>query len=125
MKSVKFLVYCLFFSFGLNAQIDNPKKSEMGVKSSAEQRAKFQTEKMKNQLNLSNEQYEKAYKINMSTIEKNQNLQTQKMTSEERRNAVKENNQDRMNKLKEILSKEQFTKLEEKINEKKSSQKNK
>jgi hypothetical protein len=123
MKTLKLILASVVVSFGVNAQSVKMTRLEAGKQKSPEERAKFQTEKMRTELNLSNEQSDKAYQINLGIIQKNYALQEQKMTTEERRNAVKSNNEVRISMLKEVLSAEQYSKMQEKLNERKSSEK--
>ena len=123
MKALKLILASLIISFGVNAQKANLKKMNRNEKS-PDQRAKIQTERMKTELNLTNEQYEKTYEINLGIIKKNRALQDQKMTTDERNAAVKQNNAARKEMLKNVLTSEQYSKMEEKLKERKSSNKN-
>jgi protein CpxP len=123
MKTLKLIFASLIISFGVNAQTGKMTKLEAGQKKTPEERAKFQTENMKKELSLTNDQYDKAYQINLGIVQKNQALQDQKMTAEERRNAVKSNNEARMSMLKEVLTAEQYLKMQEKLKERKSPEK--
>lgn len=116
MKALKLILASVLISFGVNAQKANVKKVEK-KEIAPEQRAKMQTEKMKSELNLSNEQYDKAYQINLGIVQKNQALQEQKMTTEERKNAIRMNHEARMSMLKSVLTAEQYTKMQEKLRE--------
>lgn len=127
MKTLKLILASLLISFGVNAQKVNAQK--VGAKKierkdlTPEQKAKMQTEKMKNELNLTSEQYDRAYQINLGIIQKNKSLEEQKMTTEERKNAVKMNNEARMAMLKDVLTAEQYSKMQEKIKEAKAAEK--
>ena len=126
MKTLKLILASLLISFGVNAQkvntqTLNAKKIER-KDLTPEQKAKMQTEKMKTELNLTNEQYDRAYQINLGIIQKNKSLQEQKMTTEERKSAVKMNNEARMAMLKDVLTAEQYTKMQEKIKEAKATE---
>ena len=122
MKSLKLIFASLIISFGVNAQNANQKKMDRNYMS-PEQKAKLQTEKMKTELNLSNEQYDKAYQINMGIVQKNKSLEDQKMTTYERENAVKQNKEARILMLKEVLTTEQFVKMQENLKENKQADK--
>jgi hypothetical protein len=111
MKALKLILASLIISFGVNAQKANLKKMDRNEKS-PDQRAKIQTERMKTELNLTNEQYEKTYEINLGIIKKNRALQDQKMTTDERNAAVKQNNAARKEMLKNVLTSEQYSKME-------------
>jgi hypothetical protein len=114
MKTVKILIASVIFSVGVHAQT-----AKNGKGHNPEERAKFQTEKMKNELTLTNEQVEKAYQINLEAIKKNKELSEEKLTSKERKEAVRRNNENRMKKFKEVLSEEQFNKIKEDLKDKK------
>lgn len=123
MKTIKLIIASIIVSFGVNAQTGKMTKLESSKAKTPEERAKVQTDRMKSELTLTNDQYEKAYQINLGIIQKNKGLQEQKMTSEERRNAVKQNNEARMAMLKDVLTADQYTKLQEKLKERKSAEK--
>lgn len=127
MKTLKLILASFLISFGVNAQKVNTQK--LNAKRvdrsnlSPEQKAKMQTEKMKTELNLSPEQYDQAYQINLGIVQKNQALKDQKMTVEERENAVKRNNEARIAMIKEVLTPDQFTKMQERLKEGKAAEK--
>ena len=123
MKTIKLIFASIIVSFGVNAQTGKMTKLESSKAKTPEERAKVQTDRMKSELTLTNDQYEKAYQINLGIIQKNKGLQEQKMTAEERRNAVKQNNEARMAMLKDVLTADQYTKLQEKLKERKSAEK--
>ena len=52
-------------------------------------------------------------------IKKNKELSEEKLTSKERKEAVRRNNENRMKKFKEVLSEEQFNKIKEDLKDKK------
>jgi hypothetical protein len=83
----------------------------------------MQTEKMKTELNLSNEQVTSVYEINLGIDKKNEGLREMKMTEDERKKAIEQNNEARKAMLKDVLTAEQFTKLEQKHLEMKSMKK--
>jgi hypothetical protein len=114
MKTLKLVIASLIISCGVNAQT-----AKNGKGHNPEERAKFQTEKMKNELTLTNEQVEKAYQINLEAIKKNKELSEEKLTAKERKEAVRRNNENRMKKFKEVLSEEQFNKIKEDLKDKK------
>lgn len=122
MKTLKLIIASLIISFSVNAQKANVKKIEQ-KELLPEQKAKFQTEKMKSELNLSNEQYDKAYQINLGIVQKNQSLTSQGLTDAERDKAVALNHEARMAMLKNVLTAEQFTKMVEKIKQNKGIEK--
>ena len=121
MKTVKILFTALIFSTGVNAQTKDPVQTETVQKKTPEERAKHQTEKMKYELNLTDEQVPRVYEINLGIDKKNEGLKEMKMTQEERKKSINENNEARKAMLKEILTAEQFSKFDQKLMEMKSS----
>ena len=86
----------------------------------AEERATNQTMKMKTELSLTDDQASKVKEINLGIIQKNQGIMGNTTMSETEKNAiVKSNNDARMAMLKNVLTSEQYTKLELTIAEKK------
>jgi hypothetical protein len=86
----------------------------------AEERATNQTMKMKTELSLTDDQASKVKEINLGIIQKNQGIMANTTMSETEKNAiVKSNNDARMAMLKNVLTSEQYTKLELTIAEKK------
>ena len=86
----------------------------------AEERATNQTMRMKTELSLSDDQAAKVKEINLGIIQKNEGISANTAMSETEKNTiVKSNNDARMAMLKNVLTSEQFTKLELTIAEKK------
>ena len=86
----------------------------------AEERATNQTMRMKTELSLTDDQTAKVKEINLGIIQKNQGIMGNTSMSEAEKNAiVKSNNDARMAMLKNVLTSEQYTKLELTIAEKK------
>ena len=86
----------------------------------AEERATNQTLKMKTELSLSDDQAAKVKEINLGIIQKNQGIMANTSMSDAEKNAIiKSNNDARMAMLKNVLTSEQYTKLELTIAEKK------
>jgi len=86
----------------------------------AEERATNQTMRMKTELSLTDDQVVKVKEINLGIIQKNQGIMGNTTMSETEKNAiVKSNNDARMAMLKNVLTSEQYTKLELTIAEKK------
>ena len=86
----------------------------------AEEKATAQTSKMKTELGLTEDQTSKVKEINLGIIQKNEAVMSNaSMTEELKRSTIKSNNEARMNMLKNVLTSEQYTKLELKIAEKK------
>jgi hypothetical protein len=86
----------------------------------AEERATNQTMRMKTELSLSDDQAAKVKEINLGIIQKNEGITANSNMSETEKNAIiKSNNDARMAMLKNVLTSEQYTKLELAIAEKK------
>jgi hypothetical protein len=119
MKTLKLIFASLIISFGVNAQTGKMTKLEKVEKKGFEERAKIQTDIMKKELDITSEQYEKAYQINVGINQKNDALREQKITEKERKEAVKSNNEARIAMLKEILTDKQYATMLEKLKEEK------
>ena len=86
----------------------------------AEEKASAQTTKMKTELNLTDEQVPKVKEINLGIIQKNESIMSNAtMSDSEKRGIVQSNNEARKAMLKNVLTSEQYTKLELIIAEKK------
>ncbi len=123
MKTIKILFAALIISTGVNAQTKDAAQTETVQKKTPEERAKFQTEKMTTELNLSDDQISRVYEINLGIDKKNEGLKEVKMTEEDRKKSIAQNNEARKAMLKEVLTADQFTKLEQKQMEMKSVKK--
>lgn len=117
MKTIKFLFAALIISSGVNAQTKEANQTEAVQKKTPEERAKAQTEKMKTELALTDDQVSKVYEINLGIDNKNEGLRDAKMTEDERRYSIQRNNEARKAMLKEVLTPEQYTKMEQKLEE--------
>lgn len=106
MKSIKILLASLLISAGAFGQVKTP-----------EERAKNQTDKMKTELGLTDAQYDQVYNINLGIDQKNEGVRNSTMSEEEKKKSLKMNNEARESMLKEALTPEQFTKLQEKKEE--------
>ncbi|NBR15418.1 MAG: hypothetical protein EBU01_12715, partial [Crocinitomicaceae bacterium] len=102
MKTVKILLASLLISASAFSQTTK----------TPEERAKHQTEKMKNELGLTADQEQKVYTINLGIDQKNEGVKTSTMTEEEKKKSLKYNNQARETMLKEVLTADQFTKFQ-------------
>jgi hypothetical protein len=110
MKAIKTIAFGLFiFSSTL-----------VFSQKTAEEKANAQTNKMKTELNLTEEQVPRVKEINLGIIQKNENIMNNATMSEtEKREIIKSNNEARKAMLKNVLTSEQYTKLELIIAEKK------
>lgn len=111
------LTLLLAIAIKSNAQADS-------LKHSPEKRAQVQTDKMKTNLTLSDDQYKKIYDINLKYAKKRQESM---QAGDDRRAKMKEmkvSNDDKNNELKAVLSEDQFTKYQEMQKEMKAKRKN-
>ena len=87
----------------------------------AEEKATSQTAKMKTELGLSDEQSARVKEINLGIIQKNEGIMNNASLSEtQKKEILKSNNEARMSMLKNVLSSEQYTKLELSIEKRKN-----
>jgi hypothetical protein len=87
----------------------------------AEEKATSQTSKMKTELGLSDEQSARVKEINLGIIQKNEGIMNNASLSEtQKKEILKSNNEARMSMLKNVLSSEQYTKLELSIEKRKN-----
>ena len=104
MKNI-FLITLLFISLGSFAQ------------TTAEERATNQTNRMKTELNLSDDQYTKVYDINLGIIMKNDGIKTSTFSEEVKKEVLQSNQQARKSMLKDVLTAAQYEKLETEVKE--------
>ena len=79
----------------------------------AEEKATAQTTKMKTELGLSDNQATQVKEINLGIIQKNEGVMSNTGFSEtQKKEIIKSNNEARMSMLKNVLTSEQYTKLE-------------
>ena len=104
MKNL-FLIALLFISLGSFAQA-NP-----------EERATNQTNRMKTELNLTDDQYTKVYDINLGIIMKNDGINASTFSEEVKKEVLQSNQQARKSMLKDVLTAAQYEKLETKVKE--------
>lgn len=107
MKKLGIVIAAALFSTGLMAQKEVKKKSP-------EEKAKYQTEKIASELTLTDDQKSQIFDINLKINEKNESLDKDLMTAEERKKGYKANNEARKEMIKTVLTKEQQEILEEK-----------
>ena len=104
MKNL-FLVALLFISLGSFAQ------------ATPEERATNQTNRMKTELNLTDDQYTKVYDINLGIIMKNDGVKASTFSEEVKKEVLQSNQQARKSMLKDVLTAAQYEKLETKVKE--------
>ena len=87
----------------------------------AEEKATAQTTKMKTELGLSDNQATQVKEINLGIIQKNEGVMSNAGFSEtQKKEIIKSNNEARMSMLKNVLTSEQYTKLELSIEKRKN-----
>jgi hypothetical protein len=87
----------------------------------AEEKATAQTSKMKTELGLSDNQATQVKEINLGIIQKNEGVKSNTGFSEtQKKEIIKSNNEARMSMLKNVLTSEQYTKLELSIEKRKN-----
>jgi len=99
------LITLLFISLGSFAQ------------TTAEERATNQTNRMKTELNLSDDQYTKVYDINLGIIMKNDGIKASTFSEEVKKEVLQSNQQARKSMLKDVLTAAQYEKLETEVKE--------
>ncbi len=104
MKNL-FLIALLFISLGSFAQ------------ATPEERATNQTNRMKTELNLTDDQYAKVYDINLGIIMKNDGIKASTFSEEVKKEVLQSNQQARKSMLKDVLTAAQYEKLETKVKE--------
>ena len=104
MKNI-FLITLLFITLGSFAQ------------TTPEERATSQTNRMKTELNLTDDQYSKVYDINLGIIMKNDGIKNSTFTEEVKKEVLQSNQQARKAMLKDVLTAAQYEKLEQEVKE--------
>lgn len=104
MKTI-FLITLLFVTLGSFAQ------------TTPEERATIQTNRMKTELNLTDDQYSKVYEINLGIILKNDGIKNSTFSEEVKKEVLQSNQQARKSMLKDVLTAAQYEKLETKVKE--------
>lgn len=82
-----------------------------------EERAKFQTEKMAAELQLTDAQKEQVYAINLGIAQKNEGIRTSTFSEEEKRSIIKSNREAQIEMLKNVLTAAQFEKMKAEMKE--------
>ncbi len=104
MKTI-FLITLLFITLGSFAQ------------TTPEERATSQTNRMKTELNLTDDQYSKVYDINLGIIMKNDGIKNSTFSEEVKKEVLQSNQQARKSMLKDVLTAAQYEKLEAEVKE--------
>jgi hypothetical protein len=108
MKKLSLFALSLLLSAAAFAQ--QPATKELEPKT-PEERAKFQTEKMASELQLSAAQKEQVYTINLGIAQKNEGIRTSNFSEEEKRSIIKSNREAQIEMLKNVLTAAQFEKM--------------
>jgi hypothetical protein len=108
MKKLSLFAMSLLLSAAAFAQ--QPANKEHEPKT-PEERAKFQTEKMASELQLSAAQKEQVYTINLGIAQKNEGIRTSNFSEEEKRSIIKSNREAQIEMLKNVLTAAQFEKM--------------
>jgi hypothetical protein len=115
MKRLLHIVICLAlvtFILPLNSFPQNNGKRFRGhfKNTTPEERADFQTNRMKELLNLSDEQTAKVREINLKYAKENQEAFNLNVPREEKKNKLRAIYEQKQNELKRVLSEEQYEK---------------
>ena len=98
------------------AMAQQPAQKEQEFKT-PEERAKFQTEKMASELQLTAAQKEQVYTINLGIAQKNEGIRTSTFSEEEKRSIIKSNREAQIEMLKNVLTAAQFEKMKAEMKE--------
>jgi hypothetical protein len=107
MKAIKIL--CFSFFLGLTAVAQQAQ--------SPEQNAQALTQSQTTMLKLTPAQQEEVYTVHLGIAQKNQGILMSNYTEEEKKAIIKSNEEARKAMLKNILTAEQFAKLEKSVSE--------
>lgn len=84
---------------------------------SPEERAKFLTEKMAAELQLSDAQKEQVYTINLGIAQKNQGIMASNFSEEQKKEIIRSNQEARIEMLKNVLTAAQFEQMKKELKE--------
>lgn len=84
---------------------------------SPEERAKFLTEKMAAELQLSDAQKEQVYTINLGIAQKNQGIMESNFSEEQKKEIIRSNQEARIEMLKNVLTAAQFEQMKKELKE--------
>jgi hypothetical protein len=114
MKKSFLFTLSLFVTSLSFAQVSS---KEIKEEKNPEDRAKFLTEKMAAELQLTDAQKEQVYIVNLGIAQKNEGIRTSNFSEDEKRSIVKSNQEARIEMLKNILTAAQFEKLKAEMKE--------
>ncbi|MFZ9658273.1 MAG: hypothetical protein ACO29Z_06240 [Crocinitomicaceae bacterium] len=113
----KFFLLCIGFMFTTLSFAQAPAKSTNNEPQSPEQRAKFLTEKMTAELQLTEAQKEQVYTINLGIAQKNEGILASNFTEEQKKEIIRSNQEARIEMLKNVLTAAQFEELRKEMKE--------
>jgi Spy/CpxP family protein refolding chaperone len=121
-RLIYFIIFLAFAAFmlPLNSYAQNNTGEQFRKhrgNTTPEERADFQTNRMKDLLNLSDEQTEKVREINLKYAKENQEVFKSEATREEKRDKLRDLHEQKENELKAVLSEEQYEKFRSERNE--------
>jgi len=113
----KFCLLSIGFMFTALSFAQAPAKSTNNEQQSPEQRAKFLTEKMATELQLTEAQKEQVYTINLGIAQKNEGILASNFTEEQKKEIIRSNQEARIEMLKNVLTAAQFEALRKEMKE--------
>jgi protein CpxP len=113
----KFFLLSIGFMFTALSFAQAPAKSTNKEQQSPEQRAKFLTEKMATELQLTEAQKEQVYTINLGIAQKNEGILASNFTEEQKKEILRSNQEARIEMLKNVLTAAQFEALRKEMKE--------
>ena len=113
----KFFLLSIGFMFTALSFAQAPAKRTNNDQQNPEQRAKFLTEKMAAELQLTEAQKEQVYTINLGIAQKNDGILTSNFTEEQKKEILRSNQEARIEMLKNVLTAAQFEALRKEMKE--------
>ncbi|MEY3682965.1 MAG: hypothetical protein RLZZ289_1500 [Bacteroidota bacterium] len=113
----KFFLLSIGFMFTAVSFAQAPAKSTNKEHQSPEERAKFLTEKMAAELQLTEAQKEQVYTINLGIAQKNEGILASNFTEEQKKEIIRSNQEARIEMLKNVLTAAQFEELRKEMKE--------
>lgn len=113
----KFFLLSIGFMFTALCFAQAPAKSTNKEHQSPEERAKFLTEKMTAELQLTEAQKEQVYTINLGIAQKNEGILAGNFTEEQKKEIIRSNQEARIEMLKNVLTAAQFEELRKEMKE--------
>ena len=104
------------FIISISAMAQQPTEKLSDAKS-PEDRAKFLTEKMAAELQLSASQKDQVYNINLGIAQKNQGIMDSDFSEEQKKEIIRSNQEARIEMLKNVLTAAQFEQLKKELKE--------